>query len=442
MKRPLKSLCVAGLLAITSFASLRAEAQTKPYAGVTITVGAQSSQWADVFQSMAPEFTKETGIKVEVDDISFDVMYQKLKTTFIGGAPTYDVVWYDTMWTPEFSKRGWIRDLTPYLNNPKLTPPDFDYPQDFYATYISGAYPKDNRWGLPPGVFGLPWIAGFNPFYYRTDLLKAAGFVDGKGNATPPATIDDLLAYARKLNDPAKGVYGYVMSAKQPRIDYDWAGYLWTYGGDYFDKNYKPIFNSPQGVRALETYIALSKVAPPGVGAYHITEEWTSFMQGHAAMAWTWQDLASVARKNSQIIGKFACSPPPSYEGKRISLLGGITASIPASAANPEAAYEFITWAQSKVHATAATLAGAMSWRKSVYKDPRVLEMYPSTQGDIMDETINTARPVPLIPEWAAVDQIISEQLSAAFAGTETPKQALDTAAQQVATFMHQAGYN
>lgn len=425
-------------LAAISIAVLSAStalAQEKPYEGVTIRVGTQSSQWADVFKAMVPEFTKETGINVEFEDISFDVMYEKLKTTFIGGAATYDLVWYDTMWTPEFTKAGWIRDLAPYLSDTGLTPSGFGYPDDFYATYISGAYPKDNVWKLPEGIYGIPWIAGFNPLYYRTDLIEKAGF------DKPPETMDDLLKYAAAINDPPSGTYGYVMSAKQPRIVYDWTGYLWTYGGDFFDAAFKPIFNSPEGVQALETYVALGKLAPPGVGAYHITEEWTSFMQGNAAMAWTFQDLASVARKDSKIIDKFACAPPVSHNGKRSSLLAGIAASVPTSATNPEAAYLFAAWAQSPERAKAATLAGAMSWRKSIYNDADVEAMYPSAEGDIETKTIDTAQPVPLIPEWAAVDQIIGEQLSAAFAGTKTPKEALDEAALRVEAFMKEAGY-
>lgn len=421
-------------LAVSVFATA-ADAQNKPYEGVTLRIGTQSSQWADVFKTMVPEFTAETGIKVEFEDISFDVMYEKLKTTFIGGSATYDLVWYDTMWTPEFAKAGWIRDLSPLIHDKNLTPANFGYPQDFYATEISGAYAKDNVWKLPEGVYGIPWIAGFNPLYYRTDLVEKAGL--GKA----PETMDDLLKYAAAMNDPASDTYGYVMSAKQPRIVYDWAGYLWTYGGDFFDKDFKPTFNSPEGVQALETYIALGKFAPPGVGAYHITEEWTSFMQGHAAMAWTFQDLASVARKDSKIIGKFECAPPVSHNGKRSSLLAGIAASVPTSSRNPEAAYLFAAWAQSPERAKAATLAGAMSWRKSIYNDPEVEEMYPSAKGNIETVTIETARPVPLIPEWAAVDQIIGEQLSAAFAGTKSAKEALDEAATRVSDFMKESGY-
>lgn len=416
-------------------------ASERPYEGVTVRVGTQSSQWADAFKAMVPEFTAETGIELVFDDISFDVMYEKLKTTFIGGASAYDMIWYDSMWAPEFAKRGWVKELSDFLADPELTPADFGYPDEFYGTFITGNYPADNRWELPEGVFGMPWIAGFRPLYYRTDLLEAAGLVDGDGKAKPPETIDELLSYAKQLNDPDNGVYGYVMPAKQPRIVYDWSGYLWTYGGDFFDEDFRPIFDSEEGLQALETYLELGSVAPPGVAAYHITEAWTAYMQGRAALAWTWQDLASVARAESEIIGKFLCAPPPSHEGRRASLLGAIVASIPDTAQHPEAAFKFITWALEPERAKAATLAGATVYRKSVWDDPEVEEMYPSAAGDIPKITIESSRPVPMIPEWAAVDQIIGEQLSAAFAGAKSPKDALAEAAQRVEAFMADAGY-
>src|SRR5690606_8149933 len=122
-------------------------------------------------------------------------------------------------------------------------------------------------------------------------------------------------------------------------------------------------------------------------------------------------------------------------------LLGGIVASIPTAAANPEPAFLFLTWALEAERSKQATLDGAMTWRRSMYNDPQVEEKYPSAAGDIEQLTIDTARPVPLIPEWSAVDQIIGEQVSAAFAGTKTAREALDEAAVRVEKFMGEAGY-
>ena len=116
------------------------------------------------------------------------------------------------MFTPEFSKQGWLQDVEPYLADKYLTPADFNYPDDFYGVTYSGKYTKElaDLYGVPAkGTFGIPWIAGFNVLYYRTDLLEAAGL---KG---PPFTVEELLKAAQTLNDPAKGIYGFVMSAKR-----------------------------------------------------------------------------------------------------------------------------------------------------------------------------------------------------------------------------------
>ena len=265
--------------------------------------------------------------------------------------------------------------------------------------------------------------------------------LDAAGLKGPPFTMEELLKAAQTLNDPAKGVYGFVMSAKRDRICYDFSQYLWTFGGDFFDSKFKPVFNSDAGVKALEYYLQLGKVAPPGTGGYHITEAWTSYMEGHAAFAWTWQDLASVAREKSQIIGKFKCAPPPTYNGVSHPLVGGIVASIPAKASNAKAAFKFITWSQSPANAKRATLLGATTQRASTWDDPEVKKMYPSAEDDLVRIANKTGQTVPLLPEWAGIDQIIAEQLSIAFTGQKGARDALNEAAAKVEEFMKSAGY-
>ena len=404
---------------------------------VVIRIGTQSSQWQAVLATYFEAFTGKTGIKVEIDDISYGVMYEKLKSGFIGGSMPYDIIWYDTMWTPEFAKEGWLYDLSDFVSDSTITPASWAYPQDFFGVDYSGNYSANNKWGLPEGVYGIPLIAGFRPLYYRTDLLKEAGY------SRPPETLEELLEYAKKLNNPARGVYGFVMPAKRPRITYDWSGYLWTFGGSFLDDNLKPVFNSPEGVKALEFYIELGKLAPPGVAAYHITEAWESFMNGKAALAWTWQDLASVAREQSKIIGKFSCAiPPVGPSGKTHPLKGGIAASILKSSANPREAWDLMVFLlEPGKRSVDISLKGATLQRRTVWDDPAIEEMYPSGEGDIEDICQDLGRTVPLIKEWAAIDQIIAENLSSAFTGQMSAKDALDKAVATVEEFMSEAGY-
>ena len=152
MFKPNTSAHLAVLLSLAWWTSLiSAQAQEKPYQGTTVRVGCQSSQWANVSKQMAPDFTKETGIRVEFEDIPFSVEYEKLKTAFVAGSVPYDLIWYDSMFTPEFSKKGWLQDLEQYLSDPYLTPHDFNYPDDFYGVSYSGRYTKElaDLYGVP-----------------------------------------------------------------------------------------------------------------------------------------------------------------------------------------------------------------------------------------------------------------------------------------------------
>ena len=113
---------------------------------------------------------------------------------------------HDTIWVPIFVKRGFLKDLTPYVKDSTLTPAGFDYPGDFQNVEISGNYKPGNAWHLPEGIWGMPLIAGWRVLYYRTDLLKQAGL------AHPARTMDELVMYAQKMNDSSHKTYGYVMS--------------------------------------------------------------------------------------------------------------------------------------------------------------------------------------------------------------------------------------
>jgi ABC-type glycerol-3-phosphate transport system substrate-binding protein len=67
--------------------------------------------------------------------------------------------------------------------------------------------------------------------------------------------------------------------------------------------------------------------------------------------------------------------------------------------------------------------------------------MYPSADDDLVSIANKGGRTVPLLPEWASIDQIIAEQLSIAFIGQKSPRDALNEAAAKVEEFMKSAGY-
>ncbi|MBV9130688.1 MAG: hypothetical protein JO298_09930, partial [Verrucomicrobia bacterium] len=114
---------------------------------------------------------------------------------------------------------------------------------------------------------------------------------------------------------------------------------------------------------------------------------------------------------------------------------------IPAKAHNGKAAFKFISWCQSPANAKRATLLGATTQRASTWDDPEVKKMYPSAEDDLVRIANKTGRTVPLLPEWAGIDQIIAEQLSIAFTGQKGARDALNEAATKVEDYMRSAGY-
>jgi multiple sugar transport system substrate-binding protein len=102
-------------------------------------------------------------------------------------------------------------------------------------------------------TYGVP-IDG----YVMTITLNKKLFKE-KGVDLPPMdwTWDDLLAAARKINDPAKGIAGFIPMGKGPEAGWNWTNFLYAAGGDVQkldNGKVVGVFNSDAGLQALEFY--------------------------------------------------------------------------------------------------------------------------------------------------------------------------------------------
>ena len=80
----------------------------KPFAGKTIHILMEDVPDTEYVQSLVPKFTEETGIKVEIESISYSTMHEKLAAQLIASTNTYDVMVVDYYWTGEFADAGWM----------------------------------------------------------------------------------------------------------------------------------------------------------------------------------------------------------------------------------------------------------------------------------------------------------------------------------------------
>ena len=125
------------------------------------------AQWdpANYLTELSKDFTAETGIEVDLVQISWSHFQDQVFTSFVGKSDRYDIVIGDSQWLGRNSVGGHYVELTDWINE------NIDV-DSIYATAMEAfaEYPKGsgNYWALPAEVDA-------NGFLYRTDLFEDAG---------------------------------------------------------------------------------------------------------------------------------------------------------------------------------------------------------------------------------------------------------------------------
>jgi len=62
-------------------------------------------------KAVAPTYERESGIKLDIVEMPYPTLYEKLVTTFQAGAATYDLIMLDDPWMPKFGTEEWLTPL-------------------------------------------------------------------------------------------------------------------------------------------------------------------------------------------------------------------------------------------------------------------------------------------------------------------------------------------
>jgi len=149
-----RSLARAGTGALFipfSLASGRAPAQggRRPFDGVTLNVSCWSATYPTLLAQYLPEFTAQTGIKVNYDTPGFPVYNQRADLELSTKGSGYDVLNVTFIFTSRWIGAGWLAPLDGYLNDPNKTPADWGV-----ADLLPGSVqPMRSKTGA---IFGIP----------------------------------------------------------------------------------------------------------------------------------------------------------------------------------------------------------------------------------------------------------------------------------------------
>jgi ABC-type glycerol-3-phosphate transport system substrate-binding protein len=364
------------------------------------------------------------GYAVAIEMMSKAEIIEKMRIQMAAKSPTYDLFGVNQMDLAEVVKAGWAEPLDNYLKK-------------YWDQYNLDDIPK-SLWGqftINGKIYAIPHSFNIQVFCYRKDIFTEKGL-------TVPKTFDEWLAIAEKLNDPSAGKYAVAFGLKDwDAIAYTFSYFLWSHGGDWLDKDYKPIMNSPAGIEALETMIKLLKYAPPGVISYKADEVMVDFQQGVVYTGIQW--ASRLARMDdpaaSKVVGLLEYAVAPAKAG----LVG--------STRNPVDGWYVSAFSQYKEEAVKLVLETlkptnqkrlapyALVSRRSVLEDPEIVKKYRWIP--VCLKAVLSGKENPLIPETPMIMEKAREEIHKAILGEKTAKAALDTVAEWTYNLLKDKGY-
>ncbi|MEO5735313.1 MAG: extracellular solute-binding protein [Rubrivivax sp.] len=409
------------------------------YAGQTVTINIPAHPHYDAMQKLLPDFTKETGIKVDVDKLAISRLKDKQLLEMAKAQGDYDLACYIVMWKGEYVSKDLIRPLAPYFGNPALADPSYDM-KDIIPIYLENlglvGGPKGYLAGPGAKLYGLPYGAETSVLAYRRDIFA-------KHDLKPPENYQQFAQLLRTIKD--KEGIGALTSRGQAghQCVHAWLLHLNPLGGAVFDDQWKPRFNDARGVEALKFLQEVVATGPAGIPGYGQGEANTAFLQGQAAMYLDSTSLAGVIADpaRSRVVGKVSWALHPAGV-KRASQSGGLGLTIPKNARNGDAGFLLMQWLTSKQQDKAVTRLGGAPMRNSTLGDAELVRQYP--EFIVFKEALKYSAPDwrPIIPVWDKINvQALGIGISEALTGKKTAEAALNDLVPQVTQIMRDAGY-
>jgi len=370
-----------------------------------ITFLVSSTPTVDNLIKLIPDFTAQTGIKVNVANIDYDAMTQKETLDLRSKTGQYDAFWVEGTFLPRYV--GQLNGLEPIAEY--ATSQGVDLPTSDLASTLVDNFSVDGT------LYAMPFENTLMMSAVRDDIYQ-------QGGLQPATTLPDYLSNVQALNDPPT-VYGTeIMGQQGEPVFYEWVNWLWGEGGDLFDSAGTPTLDTPEAIKATDDLLTLAKSAPAGVANYSWDQAATSFATGQVSTAVLFSDQTPglLDPSNSKVIGKWSYVPFP---GDKATAFGGYAWAMNASSSNKPATLAFIKWATSAEVSKQLVPDGSSPPQTSVQTDATLQAKYPWLKA----EAEASSRAIVPIKNTAYFDLVdaLSTDLNAALTGSMTPDEAM-----------------
>jgi multiple sugar transport system substrate-binding protein len=305
----------------------------------------------EVVTALLPQFEKETGIHVDVQQIPWTAAHEKILTAHVGNSLP-DVAQVGNSWMSELVTVGAIVPL-----EESLVPRADYFPGIWDTNVVDGT------------LYGIPWYVDTRVLFYRTDMIP-----------TPPRTYAEWIATMARLKAVSKNEHFYPLV--MPTNEWPQPVVMALHrGARLIDDRGHALFDEPAFIDGFSFYVDLFRRGyAPTVSNTQVANLYQQFGEGQFAMfisgPWDIGNLRTRLTAEQQKTWSTAPLPAPEasqYPG--VSLAGGSSLVITKRSTKREAAKKLIAFlSRPEIQAKFFELSGDLPARRSAWNAPGLVD--------------------------------------------------------------------
>jgi len=367
-----------------------------------------------VMGELVGQFTKETGIQVELQMIEWPNLYAKLQvSTPAGEGP--DVALIHTVEVPHFASDGILEPI----DDRALAAKGFRG-EDYLPSPWNGGTYQGRRYTIPLDV-------PQHILFMNTKLMKEAAYANADGTPKAPGSRDELIQMATRLT--RGDAFGFAIGTVAiGRYTWGFHNLLWQNGANVFTPDLKKsALDEAAAVEVADFWGAIyakHKIAPPANASAR-----DAFIAGKLAM-WIAGSWNFTGLRDAKV--DFAVAPVPKLFKQPTVWTIPHQFSFPKpkaqDAAKREAAWTYIRWMTD--HVAEWTLrAGQVSAYRKPHADPRITA--DPVLKTLLSQGPNWQNGQPT-PKWVAAENLTRPQIENVYIGQKPAKAAMEELARQI----------